>query len=121
MESVKRNLGNGAESYVANYMNALGYQILTMNYTVPRIGEIDIIARHKENIYFVEVKARSNSKPYGGMEGCISYQKLKRIKHCADIYMQQNNASESYCKIVGAFVHITPEKKYEKIKLVNLD
>lgn len=121
MASVRKDIGNGAEAHVAHYMASLGYQILSMNYTVPKMGEIDIIARHAQDIYFVEVKARSNPNPFGGMEGCISTRKLNRIKRCADIYLQQRQVRDSYCRILGAFVHITPEKKYEEIKLVPLE
>jgi len=121
MVSAGRMLGNGAESHVAHYMASLGYQILTTNFTVPGMGEIDIIARHDANIYFVEVKARSNPEPFGGMEGCISNRKLARIRHCADIYLRRNEMKDTYGKILGAFVHITPEKKYEKIKLIPLE
>lgn len=120
MTSVKQNLGNGAESHVAHYMSALGYQILTTNYTVPGIGEIDIIARHGTDIYFVEVKARSNPDPFGGMEGCISTRKLSRIRNCADIYLQHRQMRDTCGRIIGAFVHITPERKYENIRLIPL-
>ncbi len=121
MATERKNLGNGAETCVARYMAALGYQILATNYTVSRMGEIDIIAKHDANVYFVEVKARSNPNPFGGMEGCISTRKLNRIKRCADLYMQQNQGKDSYGRLMGAFVHITPERKFEKIELVLLD
>ncbi len=121
MISAKRDIGNGAESYVAQYMTALGYQILATNYTISGMGEIDIIARYTREIYFVEVKARSNPAPFGGMAGCISPRKLQRIRRCADLYLRQNPVKESYGRILGAFVHITPDKKYENIELVSLD
>lgn len=121
MATAKRNLGDGAETHVAHYMASLGYQILAMNYTVPRMGEIDIVARHARNIYFVEVKARSNPDPFGGMEGCISQRKLERIRRCADIYLQHSPVKDAYGKIIGAFVHITPDKKYEHVELLPLD
>lgn len=118
---VKKEIGNAAEDRVSYYMSSLGYQIITRNYTVPRMGEIDIIARFRQNLYFVEVKARSNPNPFGGMEGCISSQKLKRIRRCADMYLQKQKDQDVYCKIVGAFVHATPEGNYEKIQLIQLD
>lgn len=121
MPSYKRETGNGAESFVTRYLDALGYHILTTNYSVPRLGEIDIIARRGKEVYFVEVKARSNDNPFGGMEGCISADKLHRIRQCADIYLQHGPYRDSCCRIVGAFVHITQDKKYEKIRLVPLD
>ena len=121
MASVKRDIGNGAENHVAHYMSSLGYQILARNYTIPGMGEIDIIARHARDIYFVEVKARSNPDPFGGMEGCISQRKLKRIRRCADIYLQHDPVKDACGRIIGAFVHITPDKKYEHVELIPLD
>lgn len=116
----KREIGNGAEDFVSNYMQSLGYKILTTNFGIPDIGEIDIIARYKETVYFVEVKARSNPLPYGGMRGCISSRKLGKVRRCADIYLQQSQNQDMYSRVLGAYVYITPEKNYEKIQLVDL-
>ncbi len=121
MPTEKRNVGNGAENFVAHYMDALGYKIIAQNYSFPPLGEIDIIAKYKETLFFVEVKARSNKNTFGGIEGCISSQKMRRIKRCADIYIQKYNMQDYYCKTLGAFVHITPQKKYDDIKLIYLD
>lgn len=122
MPSEKRNLGNGAENIVANYMSALGYRILARNFSVPKVGEIDIIAQHKQDVYFVEVKARKESNPFGGMEGCISARKLARIRNCADVFIQkQPDAQKSYARIIGAFVHIKANQEYENIKWIRLD
>lgn len=121
MVSEKRKSGNLAENYVANYFEKLGYKIVSRNYSVPFVGEVDIIAKHGQNIYFIEVKARSNENIYGGMEGSISYNKLAKIKKCASFYLQNNDMKDFYCKVLGAFVHITPDKKYENIKIVDLD
>lgn len=120
MASQKRKLGDGAEQHVARYMKSLGYTILSTNYNVPKIGEIDIVARYEDNIYFVEVKARSNPNPFGGMEGCISYKKLMRIRQSADIYLQHNKV-DAFCKVLEAFVHITPQSRYERIDLIPID
>lgn len=121
MLTEKRELGNGAEDHVARYLELLGYKILDRNFTVQKYGEIDLIGIKNDVIYFFEVKARSNSAPFGGMEGCISSAKIKRIRRCAEIYIQQKQLQNYFCKITGAFVHITDEKKFEKIVLINLE
>jgi putative endonuclease len=50
-----------AEYWAALYLLMKGYRILAMRYRA-RSGEIDIIARKKDLIAFVEVKARKNER-----------------------------------------------------------
>ena len=52
-------LGIFAEKIAALYLFFKGYKILKQRYKTP-VGEIDIIARKKDTIVFVEVKARKN-------------------------------------------------------------
>ena len=50
-------LGLVAERYVAWGLRLRGYKILAMRYKTP-VGEIDLIARKKSTLVFIEVKAR---------------------------------------------------------------
>jgi len=50
--------GISAESRAAAYLLAKGYRILARRYRTPH-GEIDIVARRRSLIAFVEVKART--------------------------------------------------------------
>lgn len=49
--------GRRAETLAALYLRLKGYQILGRRVRTP-VGEIDIVARHRDNLVFVEVKAR---------------------------------------------------------------
>ncbi|MBW7972890.1 YraN family protein [Bradyrhizobium sp. BR 10289] len=51
--------GISAESRAAAYLMAKGYRILAKRYRTPH-GEIDLIARRRNLIAFVEVKARAS-------------------------------------------------------------
>ena len=51
--------GISAESRAAAYLMAKGYRILAKRYRTPH-GEIDIVARRRNLIAFVEVKARGS-------------------------------------------------------------
>jgi putative endonuclease len=51
-------LGLSAESRAAAYLIARGYRIVARRYRSP-VGEIDIVARRRSLLVFVEVKARS--------------------------------------------------------------
>jgi len=51
--------GLSAESRAAAYLIAKGYRILAKRFRTP-YGEIDLVARRRNLIAFVEVKARAN-------------------------------------------------------------
>jgi putative endonuclease len=50
-------LGLSAESRAAAYLIAKGYRIVARRWRTP-VGEIDIVARRRKTLVFVEVKAR---------------------------------------------------------------
>ena len=52
--------GLSAESRAAAYLMAKGYRILAKRFRTPH-GEIDLVARRRNLIAFVEVKARASS------------------------------------------------------------
>jgi putative endonuclease len=49
--------GISAESKACVYLIAKGYRILARRFRTPQ-GEIDVVARHRNGLVFVEVKAR---------------------------------------------------------------
>src|SRR3569833_2212844 len=51
--------GLSAESRAAAYLVAKGYRIVARRFRTP-VGEVDIVARRRGVLVFVEVKARSN-------------------------------------------------------------
>ena len=52
-------LGLSAESRAAAYLIAKGYRIVARRFRTP-VGEVDIVARRRGVLVFVEVKARNN-------------------------------------------------------------
>ncbi|MGD7653023.1 MAG: YraN family protein [Verrucomicrobiales bacterium] len=51
-------LGNYGENVAADFLRASGCRILARNFSAPRGGEVDIVARHHKLLLFVEVKTR---------------------------------------------------------------
>lgn len=77
-----------AEELAAKYLVRHGYQVLERNFRI-RGGEIDIIAREKNTLVFVEVKAR-NSSTYGTPFEAITPWKLKALRKTALFYKQSH-------------------------------
>jgi putative endonuclease len=56
----KRDVGMAGEEIALSYLKKLGYRIYDSNFRTP-FGEIDIVAKHKGIMVFVEVKSRATS------------------------------------------------------------
>ena len=86
MKVNNRKIGYLAENLAVVALKKKGFQILENNFH-NRFGEIDIIARDKNILVFVEVKAKKGLD-FGTPEEMINQQKLKRIQNMAAIYMK---------------------------------
>ena len=67
MSKERISLGDKGEELAADLLKNSGYKILYRNYKT-KLGEIDIIAKDKETICFVEVKTRSSDRFGSGSE-----------------------------------------------------
>lgn len=87
----KRQVGTEEELRAAQYLRDKGYFIVEKNYRV-RQGEIDIVARDKACIVFVEVKYRSNNQSGNALEA-VTKAKMKQISKTALFYLNQKKIS----------------------------
>jgi putative endonuclease len=76
-------LGLSAESRAAAYLLAKGYRILARRFRSP-VGEIDIVARRRRLLVFVEVKARAT---LDGAAESVSPQQKRRICAAAEAWL----------------------------------
>lgn len=86
MKTSTRETGKLAEDLAVQALTEKNYQILERNFQ-NRYGEIDIIAKDKDILVFVEVKAKKGTK-FGLPEEMVSRFKLKKIQNMATIYMK---------------------------------
>ena len=83
----KKVTGQAGEDIAAGFLEKNGYRISERNYRCP-IGEIDIIARDKNDLVFVEVKTR-RSRDLGYPEQAVGIKKQKKISQLALWYLQE--------------------------------
>ena len=91
----KRKLGEKIEQNVAEYLKTQGYIILEQNFRC-RLGEIDIIAKEKNCIVFIEVKYRKNVVS-GYPEEAVNFHKQQKIIKSSLYYIQKNHISINSC------------------------
>ena len=57
-----KTVGNAGEDLACRYLQKQGYEILERNKHYSKFCEIDIIAKHKSTIVFIEVKTRKTNE-----------------------------------------------------------
>lgn len=87
-------MGKLAEDLASQELAKKGYQIIKRNFQ-NRFGEIDIIAKQKNVLVFVEVKAKTGDN-FGMPEEMVGRGKLGKIRAMATIY---NHGKEVNCRI----------------------
>jgi putative endonuclease len=82
-----RERGDIAEQMVVDYLAKQGYEIVHRNF-VCKAGEIDIIARHREDLVFVEVRSRHSPEALNPVYS-VNRGKQKRIIKAAHIFLDR--------------------------------
>jgi len=85
-----QRLGKWAEDIACEFLRKHGYAIIERNWH-SRFGEIDIIARDKGILVFVEVKMRTSSG-YGDAREAVTFWKCKRIITTAKAYLRMTRS-----------------------------
>ena len=85
--------GREGEQLAVRYLKRMGYRIVCRNYHSP-LGEIDIIARHRGVLVFVEVKSRS-TETFGSPKLAVTPAKQRKLSQVAWHYLQQHNLTEA--------------------------
>lgn len=102
-----KELGDLGERIACEYLVKKGFNILGKNYRIT-FGEIDIIAKHKETIHFVEVKTIIANDNGFFPEEHVNYKKERKLCHMAQIWLQKNNLEQDIAyqiDIVGILVN----------------
>ena len=87
----KIRTGKKGEELAVAHLQKLGYRILERNYRCP-LGEIDIVAKEKNTIVFVEVKSRK-SEQFGDPELAVGKTKQRKLTLIALYYLGRQKDS----------------------------
>lgn len=86
-------LGDLGEKIAREYLENKGYKILDKNFRYSKLGELDIIAQHGNDVVFLEVKTRMKTGPGGFWpEDNITYNKQKKLIKLSQIWLAKHPA-----------------------------
>jgi len=94
MESYKK--GRIGEEIARIYLEEKGFKIIEQNYHSQQ-GEVDLIAKYKDFLVFIEVKSYS-FRSFGSPYGAITKNKRNSIIHAARTYLYRNKIKDVNCR-----------------------
>ena len=104
----QQKFGQTGEAIAIGQLKKEGYKIIETNYRT-KLGEIDIIAKDKDTIVFVEVKARSSVR-FGSPKWAVTPQKQKKISVVALYYLKSTNQSNAKARFDVVTVALNLDK-----------
>jgi putative endonuclease len=114
MKNKEQKFGERSENLAVWYLKKNGYKIIEQNYR-NRIGEIDIIARDKKTIVFVEVKSRRSIR-FGSPKQAVTPKKQRKISMVALYYLKDTKQSDAKARF--DVVAITSNRDEPRIEIV---
>ena len=111
----RRNTGILGEKYAKDFLKKRGYRILETNYRCPQ-GEIDIVARQKDFLVFIEVRTKT-SLEFGSPEESITSTKRNHLRTVAYHYQQSHRNLPQQWRIDFVAVELNEKGKPSRIEL----
>ena len=100
-KSNSKYIGNRGENIAAEFLIKKDYEIVSRQYRYKN-GELDIVAKIRNIIVFVEVKTadltRVAQSPFGEPETWLNVKKQKFMRQCANHYLWKNNIVDVDCR-----------------------
>lgn len=108
-----REFGAKGEDIACEYLVKNGYEILERNKHFSKFCEIDIIAKYKKKIVFVEVKTRKNAN-LGTPFEAITKTKYRNIKTGVLYYLRENRVKDYQIDAIG--ITLFPKLEIKHLK-----
>ena len=112
----RRDTGILGEKLAKDFLKKKGYRIKETNYRCPE-GEIDIIAKHKDSLVFIEVRTKK-SREFGSPEESITPTKMERLRSVTSHYRQTHNDLPLLWRIDVVAVELNQDGKLSRIELI---
>ena len=106
MTQERLSLGKMGEDLAVAQLRALKYKIIERNFKCA-LGEIDIIAREKDTLVFVEVKTR-RTRDFGGPAAAVNARKQRQLSRVALTYLNMKKLAQTPARFDVVAVELIP-------------
>jgi putative endonuclease len=110
----EKELGKKGEEVALRFLKKKGYKIIEKNY-VCKMGEMDIIAREKDTLVFVEVKTRT-SMAFGPPQLAVNSTKQMQLSKVALYFLKEKRLEDIKARFDVVAILLRPQG--EEIELI---
>ena len=112
--SEKKDLGKRGEEVAFQFLKKKGYRVIEKNYAC-KVGEMDIIAKEKDTLAFIEVKTRT-SLAFGPPQLAVTPFKQRQLSKVALNFLTEKKLEDVKARFDVVAILLPPEK--EEIELI---
>ncbi len=110
----RKELGKKGEEIALRFLKKNGYRMIERNY-ICKMGEMDIIAREKDTLVFIEVKTRTSTE-FGPPQLAVNASKQRQLSKVALNYLNERRLKDVKARF--DVVAILLGQKGEEIELI---
>ncbi len=110
----KKELGKKGEERAVRFLKKKGYRIIETNY-VCKMGEMDLIAKEKDTLVFIEVKTRTSTM-FGPPQLAVNSWKQRQLSKVALNFLKEKKLEDVKARF--DVVAILLGQKREEIELI---
>jgi len=110
----KKELGRKGEEIALRFLKKKGYRVIETNY-VCKMGEMDIIAKEKDTLVFIEVKARTSTE-FGPPQLAVNSSKQRQLSKVAWNFLKEKRIEDMKARFDVVAILLGP--KGEEIELI---
>jgi len=110
----RRSVGKRGEDAAAGFLVKRGWSIVERNVR-SRLGEIDLVARDRDTLVFVEVKCRREA-PGDPPETAVTPEKQRRLGRLATGYLKRHGLREIACRFDVVAVTLDARDRVKEIR-----
>ncbi len=110
----KKRLGRRGEEVALHFLRRKGYRIIEKNYAC-RMGEVDIIAKEKDTLAFIEVKTRTSTE-FGPPQLAVDQRKQEQLSKVALYFLKERNLKDVKARFDVVAILLGP--RGEEVELI---
>jgi len=103
--------GDYGEDVATKYLLKKGYKIIDKNFSC-KFGELDIVAKDKNEICIIEVKTRT-SNLYGKPAEAVTFIKKKHLMKTAQYYLIKNKLENEFIRFDVIEVYLNRDNSFK--------
>jgi putative endonuclease len=116
--TIDKPIGKWGEDIACSYLTNKGMEIICRNWQC-RAGEIDLVCFDKDELVFVEVKSRQDSKSARKhLLDNVSYTKKKRLRLLSEIYLAKHYSRKKHPPLRIDVVGVLLDKSTREIRYI---